>query len=224
MRLPTWQLCGSHRRTGPKNLTVEVLGKQPLSADKLGDPAHTVIWLEDAAADMSEPQVRAAQAAVQAGATLLWSGKSMPLLAAYGSWTGGKPVAEASPRPDIVFEDFEHGYDNWQVTGEAFGKEPAKGTLPNQQQVSGFLGQGLVNTYLGGDDTTGRLISKSVHDRAPVHTVPGRRRALRDDSDSAGGGRQSGMRDLGQGQRAAPARDVGSRTMAGEDGAYRDRG
>jgi uncharacterized protein (DUF608 family) len=144
----------------PKNLTVEVLGKQPLPADKLGDPAHTVIWLEDAAADMSEAQVRAAQAAVQAGATLLWSGRSMPLLAAYGSWTGGKPVGEASPRPDVVFEDFEHGYENWKVTGEAFGKEPAKGTLPNQQQVSGFLGQGLVNTYLAGDDTTGRLISK----------------------------------------------------------------
>jgi uncharacterized protein (DUF608 family) len=144
----------------PKNLTLEVLEKQPLPTDRLSDPAHTVIWLEDAWADLPESQVRAARAAVQAGATLLWSGKAMPLLAAYGAWTGGKPVGEARPRPDIVFEDFEHGYGNWQVIGDAFGKEPAHGTLPNQNPVSGFLGQGLVNSYLGGDDTTGRLISK----------------------------------------------------------------
>ena len=73
---------------------------------------------------------------------------------------GGKPVAEASPRPDILFEDFEHGYEKWKVEGEAFGKEPAHGTLPNQNPVTGFLGQGLVNSYLGGDDKTGRLVSK----------------------------------------------------------------
>ncbi len=144
----------------PKNLRLEVLAKEPLQADKLSDPAHTVIWLEEAGVDLAEPQVRALQAAVQAGATLLWSGKTMPLLAAYAAWTGGKPVAEAHPRPDIVFEDFEHGYEKWQVVGEAFGKEPAHGTLANQNPVSGFLGQGLVNSYLGGDDTTGRLISK----------------------------------------------------------------
>ena len=133
----------------PKNLRLEVLEKEPLQADKLSDPAHTVIWLEEAGVDLAEPQVRALQAAVQAGATLLWSGKTMPLLAAYGAWTGGKPVAETHPRPDIVFEDFEHGYENWQVSGEAFGKEPAHGTLANQNPVSGFLGQGLVNSYPG---------------------------------------------------------------------------
>ena len=86
---------------------------------------------------------------MQAGATLLFSGKSMPLLQAYASWTGGKPVAEVSQRPDILFEDFEHGYDKWKVEGEAFGKEPAHGTLPNQNPVSGFLGKGLVNSYRG---------------------------------------------------------------------------
>ena len=104
--------------------------------------------------------MRAAREAVQAGATLLLSGKSLPLLQAYASWTGGKPLAEAAQRPDILFEDFEHGYGKWKVEGEAFGKEPAHGTLPNQQPVSGFLGQGLVNSFLRGDDTTGRLVSQ----------------------------------------------------------------
>ena len=119
----------------PKNLTVEVLDDAAAARGQAADPAHTVIWLEDAAADMPEPLLRAAQEAVQAGATLLFSGRTMPLLEAYASWTGGKPVAEASPRPDVLFEDFEHGYGNWKVEGEAFGKEPAHGTLPNQQPV-----------------------------------------------------------------------------------------
>ncbi len=64
-------------------------------------------------------------------------------------------------RPPIVFADFEKsGYGDWTVEGRAFGTGPATGTLPNQQAVSGFLGKGLVNTYLGGnDELQGRLVS-----------------------------------------------------------------
>ncbi|MCX7825021.1 MAG: non-lysosomal glucosylceramidase, partial [Verrucomicrobiae bacterium] len=46
------------------------------------------------------------------------------------------------------------------VQGDAFGTEPAKGTLPHQQPVSGFAGKRLVNTFLQGDRTTGTLTSK----------------------------------------------------------------
>ncbi len=64
-------------------------------------------------------------------------------------------------RPVIVLADFEGGnYGQWTVEGEAFGTAPATGTLPRQQEVSGFQGKGLVNTYLGGDDRLqGKLIS-----------------------------------------------------------------
>lgn len=73
-----------------------------------------------------------------------------------------EPVkAPAAPkRPDIVFEDFEKGYDKWKSEGKAFGDQPATGTLPNQQQVAGFQGKRLVNTFLEGDSTTGRLLSQ----------------------------------------------------------------
>ena len=74
-------------------------------------------------------------------ALLIFSGRKMPLLSAYATVTGGKPLDRAALRPDIVFEDFEHGYGRWKVEGEAFGREPAHGTLPNQQPVSGFFGQ-----------------------------------------------------------------------------------
>ena len=63
-------------------------------------------------------------------------------------------------RPDVLIADFEGGtYGDWKVEGEAFGKAPAKGTLPRQQHVSGFKGKGLVNTYLNQDGSTGSLTS-----------------------------------------------------------------
>jgi len=66
----------------------------------------------------------------------------------------------AETRPVKVLADFEgQDYGDWSVEGEAFGKGPARGTLPNQQEVSGFSGKGLVNTFLGGDRPHGRLVS-----------------------------------------------------------------
>jgi fructan beta-fructosidase len=66
-----------------------------------------------------------------------------------------------TPSPaDIVFADFEQPtYGAWVATGNAFGSGPAPGTLPNQQVVSGYVGSGLANSYLGGDTSTGTLTS-----------------------------------------------------------------
>jgi fructan beta-fructosidase len=70
-------------------------------------------------------------------------------------------VAQPAPVPaGTVLADFEGGtYRDWTATGQAFGSAPATGTLPGQQQVSGWLGQGLVNTFVDGDATTGTLTS-----------------------------------------------------------------
>lgn len=63
-------------------------------------------------------------------------------------------------REPILLADFEgKDYGAWKVEGEAFGKGPAKGTLPGQQKVSGFEGKGLVNSFLGGDGPRGKLVS-----------------------------------------------------------------
>lgn len=72
-------------------------------------------------------------------------------------------LAIASPggnRSDILIADFEgKDWGAWKTTGEAFGPGPAKGTLPNQMPVTGYLGKGLVNSYQGGDKATGTLTS-----------------------------------------------------------------
>ena len=62
---------------------------------------------------------------------------------------------------DIVVADFEGAdYGTWSAAGDAFGQGPARGTLTNQMPVEGFQGQGLVNSFVGGDASTGTLTSK----------------------------------------------------------------
>ncbi len=81
------------------------------------------------------------------------------LVLATGLMTGPTAVAEP-PRPDLLLADFEgDDYGDWKATGEAFGPGPARGTLANQMEVSGYEGKGLVNTYYKGDGTTGTLTS-----------------------------------------------------------------
>lgn len=61
---------------------------------------------------------------------------------------------------DLVVADFEDDtYGEWKATGEAFGPGPARGALPGQMPVSGFEGQGLVNSFFNGDGATGTLRS-----------------------------------------------------------------
>ncbi len=70
--------------------------------------------------------------------------------------------------PPTVFEDFEGGdYEGWTVTGDAFGDRPATGTLASQQTVTGFLGEGLVNTFRNKDLSQGKLTSQEFEIQRP---------------------------------------------------------
>ena len=61
----------------------------------------------------------------------------------------------------------EEDYAGWTITGTAFGKGPAHGTQPGQQPVSGFVGHGLVNTFLDGDAPQGTATSKKFRIQRP---------------------------------------------------------
>ena len=70
------------------------------------------------------------------------------------------PALGRAGEPDILVSDFEgKNYGEWKTTGDAFGPGPARGTLPNQMEVTGFEGKGLVNSFYGGDRNTGTLTS-----------------------------------------------------------------
>lgn len=74
-----------------------------------------------------------------------------------------------SLQADILIADFEgETYGNgWIIEGNAFGIGPAKGTLKGQMKVEGFSGNGLVNSFLGGDGSTGKLTSPSFRIERP---------------------------------------------------------
>jgi uncharacterized protein (DUF608 family) len=75
------------------------------------------------------------------------------------------PLPAEPERAPVVFADFEgDDYGGWTVEGDAFGRAPARGTLPDQSPVDGFAGRGLVNSFLGGDAAVGKL-------RSPAFTI-----------------------------------------------------
>ena len=85
-----------------------------------------------------------------------WQAGAIEWLAELGMLrTAAAPVAA-----DILLADFEaEDYGGWRVDGTAFGSGPARGTLPGQMAVDGFVGAGLVNSFTGGDESTGALES-----------------------------------------------------------------
>ncbi|MDB5295796.1 MAG: sacC [Phycisphaerales bacterium] len=79
---------------------------------------------------------------------------------ALAACAAASPSARAVDRPDVVLADFEGTtYASWVAAGTAFGDGPARGALPGQMPVNGFAGKGLVNSYHGGDRSTGTLTS-----------------------------------------------------------------
>lgn len=59
-----------------------------------------------------------------------------------------------------IIQDFEgNTFGHWRVEGDAFGSAPAKRALPHQQEISGFVGKGFANSFHGGDNSRGMLIS-----------------------------------------------------------------
>jgi len=60
----------------------------------------------------------------------------------------------------IVIENFENDLSNWEVTGEAFSASPTSGTLPNQNEVTGYFNKKFVNSFHNGDASTGQMTSK----------------------------------------------------------------
>ncbi len=71
--------------------------------------------------------------------------------------------AVTQANPATIFEDWVGGtYDQWTVSGTAFGTRPAKkGEIFHSEAVQNESGQYMANSFLGGkDDAQGRLTSK----------------------------------------------------------------
>jgi sucrose-6-phosphate hydrolase SacC (GH32 family) len=76
-------------------------------------------------------------------------------------FTSDEPVSYTPPTGNVLADFEQPTYGDWTTTGTAFGAGPVAGTLPNQQTVSGYAGDRLVNSFRNGDSTTGTLTSPS---------------------------------------------------------------
>jgi uncharacterized protein (DUF608 family) len=129
------------------SITVENTSGQAVKAGLVG-------WLENAVLIDSAKAVHA----LRRSRLVTENGRTLIVHTAEKAPT---PDQAEAPRPTIVLADFEGpDYGQWKAVGEAFGKGPAHGTLGSQQNVSGFAGQGLVNTFLSGDRPHGTLTSQ----------------------------------------------------------------
>ncbi len=73
-----------------------------------------------------------------------------------------KENQNVNKRDNILIDDFEDElYQDWTVSGTAFGKGPVKGSLVNQTDFYEYQGEKLVNSYLNGDASTGTMVSKA---------------------------------------------------------------
>ena len=66
-----------------------------------------------------------------------------------------------------IIADFENGYGQWVIEGDAFGDGPARGKIGGQQDVLGYRGDGFVNTFLRQDESTGTLTSPKFKIESP---------------------------------------------------------
>lgn len=81
--------------------------------------------------------------------------------------TLAEPQLIAADNAELIADFESDTYGDWIVSGTAFGSGPASGTLPNQLAVSGYFGNRLVNSFVGGDSSTGKLTSPLFRIVAP---------------------------------------------------------
>lgn len=128
------------------HITAENTSKNPVRIRLNG-------WLENEVCFHTKNDVRG----LRQSRCLLGKGRT---LVVHSAQEMPKPPDAAKQREPIVLADFEGAtYGDWKTTGQAFGKGPASGTLEGQQRVTGFIGKGLVNTFLKGDGSQGTLTS-----------------------------------------------------------------
>ncbi|GAA0853126.1 glycoside hydrolase family 32 protein [Aliiglaciecola litoralis] len=60
----------------------------------------------------------------------------------------------------MVFENFENGFENWRIEGNAFSDTPTTGGYEGQNFVDGFVGKKLANSYHLGDGSVGSITSQ----------------------------------------------------------------
>jgi len=126
-------------------ITVENTSDRPLQASILG-------WLENRVCHYTAPNIQGLKRSriirAKERTQLLHTVESMPR------------KQKSKLRPNVILANFESDdYGNWKVEGDAFGLRPVSATDSTRPIRKDFKGKGLVDTYISGDKSQGKLIS-----------------------------------------------------------------
>lgn len=73
-----------------------------------------------------------------------------------------------NPWSGFAFEDFESGYEKWNVTGDAFADGPPAAAIGSQKPITGFSGKRFANSFTrNGDRSVGELRSQPFRIEKP---------------------------------------------------------
>jgi len=163
--------AGSYAATPPASVgqgVQDTLNKKLYIDESLsGEPVPTNAWWTDllvstySGALWADPLVASNSAT---GTTIQypteWNAEGTAMVLNSPLTVGGQ-VVPASDGTDVVMADFETAIpDGWVATGTAFSTV-TEGSAAGQSTVSGYLGDGLLNSFTaaGGDSATGTLTS-----------------------------------------------------------------
>lgn len=136
----------------PNQLYVQLIIDNRIVYKATGENAEQLTWRSW---DVSAYKGQSAQIEIADQRTGSWGHINVDHI-----FQANEPVRNAASPTGAVVADFEgNSYGSWIVVGDAFGQRPAKGTLANQNEVSGYLGEGLVNSFNQGDQTQGIMTS-----------------------------------------------------------------
>lgn len=120
-------------------------------------PGPELLWISGLP-DFNRERADALARIAEEGGVMLADGVGAAFFDVLGRLKADNPDAQLM----TPFEDFEaKTYEGWTIRGTAFGERPSHGTEAGQQQVTGFAGHGLVNTFQGGDGPQGAATSRT---------------------------------------------------------------
>lgn len=115
-----------------------------------------IYWLGPSEKLISDSKIRKLNEKIQNGAFVVLNGGVNSIFHWLYAFESSNKIKKA-----YIFDNFESGnYNNWTLSGDAFGEKPAEGNFPNQTEIYGKEGKFFINSYNGDDRKTGKAVSK----------------------------------------------------------------
>jgi levanase len=150
---PGWTTTGTAFGTGPARGTLP--GQMEVSGYQGHGLVNSFVDFDNAQGTLTSPAFTITQDYIN-------------FLVGGGAHQWSPEAGDGTPPAGTVFADFEGDFDGWTASGNAFGDGPEDGNAPCQGGVTGYVGDGMANSFHNGtsdpcnpppDSGTGALVS-----------------------------------------------------------------